>query len=211
MDVRKAYSIWADQYDTNENKTRDAEALSLRESLAGIKFSSCLEIGCGTGKNTEWLVSKCNSLTAIDLSDEMLAKAKEKIKTDNVKFVRADITKDWDFATGKYDLVSFSLVLEHIEDLDDIFRKVSRVIVPNGVVYVGELHPFKQYAGTKARFETEDGLHVVTCFKHNISDFTGAAKNNGFQIEDIIERFDDGNRDSIPRIITLLLKKKTEN
>jgi 2-polyprenyl-3-methyl-5-hydroxy-6-metoxy-1,4-benzoquinol methylase len=98
-------------------------------------------------------------------------------------------------------------VLEHIEDLDDIFRKVSKVIAPNGLVYVGELHPFKQYAGTKARFETEEGLHVVTCFTHNISDFTGAAKNNGFHIEDIIERFDDGNRDSIPRILTLLLRK----
>ncbi|MDP2235633.1 MAG: class I SAM-dependent methyltransferase [Bacteroidales bacterium] len=137
----------------------------------------------------------------------MLAKAKEKIKADNVKFIRADITKDWDFAKEEYDFVTFSLVLEHLEVLIEIFRKVSRVIAPNGLVNVGSLHHFKQYTGIKVRFETEDGLHIVICFKHNIFDFTGAAKNNGFQIEDIIERFDDGNRDTIPRIITLLLRK----
>jgi hypothetical protein len=30
MDVKQAYNIRADQYDTNNNKTRDLEAISLR-------------------------------------------------------------------------------------------------------------------------------------------------------------------------------------
>ena len=38
MKVQEAYNIWAEQYDTNANKTRDLEALSLRNSLAELKF-----------------------------------------------------------------------------------------------------------------------------------------------------------------------------
>lgn len=207
MDVKKAYSIWANQYDSNENKTRDIEAIALRETLANTKFDKCLEIGCGTGKNTEWLVGRGNEIVAVDLSDEMLGKAKDKIASPKVNFIQADITKEWGFAHQQFDLVTFSLVLEHIEDLDDIFRKVSKVIAQNGLVYIGELHPFKQYTGTKARFETEDGLHIVTCYKHNISDFTDAAKLHGFQIEEVKEYFDDNNKDTIPRILTILFRK----
>jgi len=72
MNTRQAYNTWASQYDTNENKTRDVEAKALREILANIPFENCLEIGCGTGKNTEWLIQKAEHITAVDLSDEML-------------------------------------------------------------------------------------------------------------------------------------------
>ena len=208
MDVKKAYNIWADQYDTNSNKTRDLEAISLRNTLADIEFGSCLEIGCGTGKNTEYLLTKAKQVTAVDLSDKMLAKAMQKINADNVQFIQADITNDWTFVTKKYDLVTFSLVLEHIENLDEIFKKILNVINSNGYVYVGELHPFKQYMGTKARFDTEAGQQILTCFNHNISDFTLSAKQNSFEIVDIAEYFDGKDKKNIPRIISLLLRKK---
>ncbi|MEJ7678640.1 MAG: methyltransferase domain-containing protein [Segetibacter sp.] len=90
-------------------------------------------------------------------SDEMLAKAKEKITLDHVYFKQADITENWTFRNETYDLVSFSLVLEHIENLDYIFKEVSTSVNAGGYVYIGELHPFKQYLGTKARFEQKTG------------------------------------------------------
>ncbi len=208
MNVQQAYNIWADQYDTNLNKTRDLEAISLRNFLSDRSFENCLEIGCGTGKNTEYLLTKAKKVTAVDFSDEMLSKARQKINADHVQFVQADITKDWTFSNSQYDLVTFSLVLEHIENLDEIFKKLAAVICANGIVYVGELHPFKQYAGSKARFETEEGLQIVTCYNHHISDFIIAAKQNGFDILDLAEYFDDNDRATIPRIFTLLLRKR---
>jgi hypothetical protein len=78
----------------------------------------------------------------------------------------------------------------------------------NGYVYIGELHPFKQYGGTKAMFETEAGLQVVKCFNHHISDFTTAATENGFQLAELKEYFDDNEKADSPRILTLLLQKK---
>lgn len=206
MSVQKAYDNWSVQYDTNSNKTRDLEAIALRETLSSITFEHCLEIGCGTGKNTQWLLTKAKTITAVDLSTEMLAKAKEKISSDKVNFIQADILQDWGFANAKYDLISFSLVLEHIEDLEPVFNKTSKVIADGGYIYIGELHPFKQYSGSKARFDTDDGVQVVSCFNHHLSDFILAAKKYGFIIKIINEYFDEDDRNTIPRILTILFK-----
>lgn len=208
MDTQKAYNVWSAQYDTNNNKTRDLEAIALRNVLSSISFKSCLEIGCGTGKNTEWFLTKAKLITAVDLSEEMLARAKGKINSDKVQFVQADILKPWTFTNEQYDLVTFSLVLEHIEHLDHIFKEVAKVLLSGGYVYLGELHPFKQYSGTKARFETDEGVQVLQCYNHNISDFILASKNNGLHIVDINEYFDDDDKTSIPRILTMLLMKQ---
>lgn len=208
MHIKTAYNIWSEQYDTNENKTRDLEAYSLRNILSGMQFDHCLEIGCGTGKNTEWLASQCNHIVAFDFSDKMLEKAKAKVLSPNVHFIQADINSDWNFIEGKYfDLAVCSLVLEHIEYLDCIFEKLNRVIKINGYVYISELHPFKQYTGSKAKFETETGTQTLTCYTHHISDFLTSAQKHGFELISLNEFFDDNDTKGIPRILTLLFKK----
>src|SRR5881227_361551 len=97
MDPQQAYKNWASQYDSNENKTRDLEAKALREILCTISFKSVLELGCGTGKNTEWLLQKAQRITAVDLSGEMLLKAKKKIQSPDVEFIKADLNDNWNF------------------------------------------------------------------------------------------------------------------
>ncbi|HEY5824891.1 MAG TPA: class I SAM-dependent methyltransferase, partial [Cyclobacteriaceae bacterium] len=191
MNTQQAYNNWASQYDTNQNKTRDLEGKALRQILSGIPFNTCLEIGCGTGKNTSWLIEQAKQVTAVDFSEEMLAKAKDKISSANVEFKQADITQPWIFRTQLYDLITFSLVLEHIENLDPIFKEVSQSLNEGGYVYVGELHPFKQYSGTKARFDTEEGRHIVDCYNHNTSDFVRSAKKSGLILTELDEFFDD--------------------
>ena len=207
MQVKQAYDSWASQYDTNQNKTRDLEGEALRETLASVPFTRCLEIGCGTGKNSVWLVEKASQLTSVDLSEEMLAKAKQKIPSGKVQFFQADIKQDWNFTGQRFDLVTFSLVLEHIEDLDHIFQETARVLLSGGWVYVGELHPFKQYLGTKARFDTPQGQQIVECYNHHISDFVQAAAKYGLQLTSLNEYFDNRGSTEVPRILTLLFKK----
>ncbi|BAV06270.1 Methyltransferase domain-containing protein [Filimonas lacunae] len=207
MSIQQAYNQWAVQYDTNENKTRDLEAKAMRSVLSGIRFSSCLEVGCGTGKNTVWFAEKAECVTAVDFSEAMLAKAREKVRDFRVSFQQADITGPWTFRERMYELVTFSLVLEHIEHLEPVLQKAAASLHPGGYVFIGELHPFKQYSGSKARFDTAEGLQVVDCYTHHVSDFTRAAQANGLHIVAIDEYFDDNNRADIPRILTLLLQK----
>jgi len=205
--IQQAYNVWANQYDSNNNKTRDLEAKALRSILESLHFGSLLEIGCGTGKNSEWLVTKASHVTAVDFSAGMLEKAKEKIKANNIEFVQADITQLWNFTSSSFDIITFSLVLEHIENLDFIFSEAKKKIHAGGYIYIGELHPFKQYSGSLARFDTEQGRVELQCFTHHISQFVQTAKQHGFQLIDLNEWFDEDNA-SLPRILSLLLQKE---
>ena len=206
MNTRDAYNKWADSYDTVLNKTRDLEGKALREVLGPISFVNVLEIGCGTGKNTSWLMNKASSVIAADFSPQMLAQAKQKIHADHVTFIEMDITQPWKVPPAGADLVTFSLVLEHIEDLVPVFRQAAASLQPGGLVYLSELHPFKQYAGSKARFETEEGTVIPACFTHHVSDYFLAGQVNGFSCELVREWFDDDNPD-LPRILTMVFRK----
>ena len=69
MNVQTAYNTWAETYDAVLNKTRDVEATAIRCLLADAAFAEAIELGCGTGKNTEWLAAKATHLTAVDAMD----------------------------------------------------------------------------------------------------------------------------------------------
>ena len=207
MNNSEAYTRWANNYDTVINSTRDLEGKAFREILSTIKFDDVLEIGCGTGKNTEWLLAKSKSIIAADFSEGMLAKAKTKIDNKIVQFIKTDVREQWLFNENSFDLISFSLVLEHIENIDFIFKEAKRVLKPGGFLYIGELHPFKQYAGSKARFDVEDGVFELECFIHNISDYLNTAKKHQFECVELMEWFDDNNaKDIIPRLLTIVFK-----
>jgi 2-polyprenyl-3-methyl-5-hydroxy-6-metoxy-1,4-benzoquinol methylase len=209
MNVKEAYKYWSEQYDTNLNKTRDLEAVSLRDSLSDSSFDNCLEIGCGTGKNTEWLVSKGNNIVAVDISNEMIAIARQKVTDKRVSFVMADVTESWGFTSDTFDLVVCSLVLEHIENIQYVIRQIAEHLKANGLLYIGELHPCKQYTGSKPKFETEAGGQTVTAFTHHITDFTNAASACGLKSEEIREYFDDNDRSNPPRILVLKFRKQS--
>ena len=207
MNIKEAYQEWSHQYDTNENKTRDLEAIALRSVLSKLELNKVLEFGCGTGKNTVWFEKNAKEILSADFSEAMISKAAEKIKSTKVQFAIADINEPWIFTKEKFDLVSFSLILEHIENIDEIFNKSNKVLHSGGYMYIGEFHPFKQYAGSKARYSTTEGEQLVTCYTHNVSDFTHAANKYGFSLIELEEWFDDNDRTQIPRILTLLFKK----
>jgi ubiquinone/menaquinone biosynthesis C-methylase UbiE len=205
--VRESYNAWAEKYDTCTNLTRDLEKKALIENLSFINFQTCLEAGCGTGKNTEFLATQANELLSIDISEEMLRLAMAKLPYRHITFRQADINLPWTITENYFDLVVFSLILEHIENLEHIFGQAAKTLKMGGYLYLGELHPFKQYSGSKARFETETGTHVVTCFNHHVSDFILAAQKHGFSFFCLNEYFDNDDRANIPRLLTIMFRK----
>lgn len=207
MSVRQLYNQWSATYDEMENKTRDLEKTAGQHILSSINFETVIELGCGTGKNTEWLSEKAVHLTAIDLSEEMMQKAKEKINKPNVVFQQADIMQEWTFTDRKADLITCSLILEHIEDLSPIFKNVKDHLKDNGHFYLCELHPFKQYSGSKARFDNDEGTQVLDCFNHHITDYLQAAASAGLSLVELNEWFDDNDRTNIPRLVSFLFRK----
>ena len=205
METRDAYNQWAGTYDTVENKTRDLELVAGKQVLTDVDYSKVLEIGAGTGKNTTWLSEKSTELIAVDFSTEMLNMAREKIKARNVSFVQSDITKPWMFE--KVTLITCSLVLEHIQDLDFIFEESSKTLLENGCLYICELHPYKQLTGSRAKFQQGQQLVELDYFIHHISDFLNSAKKYGLQLRDLQEWFDSNDRSTLPRLVSFLFQK----
>jgi ubiquinone/menaquinone biosynthesis C-methylase UbiE len=191
-----------------DNKTRDLDKLATQLMLADIINStdSVLEFGCGTGKNTEWLIKKTPHLTAVDFSGEMLNKARQKFSSDLI-FQQVDITQQWPFKKHSFNIVTCNLILEHVQNLDFVFAEAARVLRPNGYFFVCELHSFKQYQGGKARFEINNEVVSPYCFTHHVSDYFSAALSSRFNCLELKEWFDDNNRESLPRLISFIFKK----
>lgn len=208
MSIVDAYNQWADQYDANENKTRDLDRLATQKILSKYSFDKVLELGCGTGKNTAWLLEQGAEVIGVDFSEGMLEKAREKIRSPKANFLQADITKAWPAEIPQVDLATCSLTLEHISDLDFVFQQAYQKIGQGGLFFICELHPFKQYIGSKARYETSDGVQELEVYVHHISAFLNAAKQNGFSLIELEEWFDEQKEEQKPpRLLSLVFQK----
>lgn len=208
MSIENAYNAWAKQYDTNTNKTRDLDAQSTVSTLNKYPFKRVLELGCGTGKNTQWLIQKAERVIGLDFSNEMLQIAKAKIPNEKVSFQKADLNKTWEkIHDQSVDLITSSLVLEHIADLDHIFEQANKKLIEHGLFFISELHPYRQYQGSRAKFDTESGTVKLEAYTHHISDFTENAKRHGFQLIEIGEWFDNRETKKPPRLISFVFKK----
>lgn len=207
MSIQKAYNDWSASYDTDENLTRDLDQKVTREALANLHFQSVLEIGCGTGKNTLLLSQIATSVQALDFSQGMIEKAREKVKAENVRFAIADITHKWASEDESYDLIVCDLVLEHIENLSFIFSEAFRVLEIKGRFLINELHPFRQYEGKKARFGKDDEVTEIPAFVHHISDFMNAALDNKLTLVKLREWWHEKDQNKAPRMISFIFEK----
>lgn len=208
MSITESYNEWASTYDTNVNRTRDLDAQVMRDTFAGRSFESVFEIGCGTGKNTSMLAGVCRALMAVDLSPGMLALAKSKVTAAHVRFALADISAAWPVGDGATDLVTCNLVLEHLESLSHVFAEARRTLRIGGTFFVCELHPFRQYAGSQAKFTKNGETLPVQAFTHNLSDFVAAAIANGLAVRDLREWWHADDAGAAPRLVSFAFEKK---
>ena len=199
------YNAWAYQYDNNINPTRDLDKTVTKESLSNIDFFKVLELGCGSGKNTEWLITKADKLVGLDFSKNMLDLARKKVKTDKVTFINTDLNENWPVNDNSFDLATINLTLEHIETLDHIFNSLFMKLTQGGKCFVCELHPKKQLAGSKARFE-ENGTEIaLDVFYHSELEYIESAEKAGFNL--IVKKEWYDNKKEVPRLISFLFEK----
>jgi len=206
MSIEQAYNSWASQYDTNQNKTRDLDKKATIKTLDKYQFSNVLELGCGTGKNTVYLLERAKHIIGLDFSEEMLQKAKAKITDKRVTFIKTDLTKKWNVENDFANLITCSLTLEHIENLDFIFNQANKKLQKNGHFFICEYHSFKQYLGGKARYESENKTVELETYTHHISEYLSCAKKNNFKLIEINEWFDGEEENEIPRLISFVFK-----
>lgn len=115
------------------------KAKLVQDLLKGYKDPKVLEIGCGTGILSEFILKKNPSLNikGIDISPEAIKVAREKMsKYKNVNFKVGSVTKS-PYASESFDLVIGNSVLHHL-DLKPALREIRRVLKTGGKIWFCE-------------------------------------------------------------------------
>jgi ubiquinone/menaquinone biosynthesis C-methylase UbiE len=205
-DIAAAYDSWAEVYDTHANPTRDLAAVVFRQTRLDLASRDVLEIGCGTGANTQWLLEQSQSVLALDFSREMLRHAQARVRSSRVRFVAHDVRSAWPLADASIDVVVAMLVLEHVEHLPSIFAESARVLRAGGEMFLCEFHPMQQLRGRQAAFthpRTGEPVHVAA-FVHDTSEYVNVALRAGFQVVQMGEwRDPEASRCAVPRLLSL--------
>lgn len=98
--------------------------------------SAMAELGCGAGRMTRAFARRFASVTAIDISEEMQARAKSYLKdSGNVRWVLTDGVSLAGVESGTMDFVFSYLVLQHFPSAKLIagsIREIVRILRPGG-------------------------------------------------------------------------------
>ena len=210
-EIAAAYNDWAETYDAVQNQTRDLAAKVLRQVDLKLDGRKVVEVGCGTGRNTTWLAERAAEIVGLDFSEEMLSRARSRVKDPRVRFVQHDVRMTWPLTDASADVVIAMLILEHVENLAPVFTEAARVLNTGGQLFLCELHPMRQLSGGQAQFSNSKTgeRQLVNAFLHDVSEYVNTGLAAGFELKHIGEwRDEDATSSSQPRILSLLFVKR---
>jgi phosphatidylethanolamine/phosphatidyl-N-methylethanolamine N-methyltransferase len=130
--LERVYSSYAGVYDRvfrvfNESREAVVSNLNIRPD------DRVLEVGVGTGLCLPMYPSHCK-VTAIDLSDAMLAKAAQRVKEEGLRNVRLERMDagEMTFPDDSFDLVIAAYVVTAVPDYRKLMSEMIRVSRPGG-------------------------------------------------------------------------------
>lgn len=168
------------------------------ELLGDVRHQQVLEVGCGAGPLTAWLVDHGAHVTALDVSPEMLRLAEARVG-GRARLLVADLGDGLDFmADGSVDVVVASLVLHYVRHWAPVLAEFRRVLVDGGVVVFSthhpamdwQLHSADDYFAVKQVTETwtKGGRpYAVTFWRRPLTAMTEDIAVAGFVIERLVE------------------------
>lgn len=187
--TRAGYDQWASIYDDDANPLPILEAAFIDDLLGAVGGLEVLDLGCGTGRHALSMARRGARVTAVDFSDRMMERARQKCADANVTFRVCDLTEPLPFEDTTFDLVLCALVLDHIAELESFFAEMRRVCHPSGFVVISTVHPAMMLRGVQARFRDPDkGLEIrPQSYPHEMSDYVMAATRAGFVFDHFSE------------------------
>lgn len=137
--VRKRYNRVARFYDIEQTFMERGIAGRMRKELwTRVPAGNLLEVGVGTGLNMRYYPAG-SQVTAIDLSERMLARAKVKARKLNVAVNLAVMdAQHLDFAGGSFDSVVATFVFCSVPDPIEGLKEARRVLKPGGRMFLLE-------------------------------------------------------------------------
>ncbi len=105
------------------------EALLLRYLQPGAQ-DAVLEVGCGPGVWTALISQRVRTVTALDVSQQMLAEARQRVSGGSVSYVHRDVM-EYESSTA-FDKLYSVRAIEYIPDKPALAEKLHSLIRPGG-------------------------------------------------------------------------------
>lgn len=143
MKVNWPERIWVNSPVRKFVQKKEAKFFSGLHSLpTGTK---CLEIGCGCGVGARIIhqTFSPSAIHAIDIDEEMLRKAKQKmIKWNNIPLqLLVGDAQQLPYPADSFDAVFNYGIIHHLENWQQGVAEIARVLKKNGVFYFEEIYP----------------------------------------------------------------------
>jgi ubiquinone/menaquinone biosynthesis C-methylase UbiE len=167
----------------------ELEEPEVDRALGDVKDLEVLDVGAGTGRHAVRVAQRGARVTAVDFSEEMLARARQKSGADRVRWLVHDVALPLPFESRSFDRVLSALVLEHIpvDDLASFFRDLGRVARDDGLIVVTAMHPAMFLKGVSANFRDDSGEVRPRSYVATLSDYVMGAIQAGLVIVSLAE------------------------
>lgn len=192
VSTRDGYDLWSTTYDDVDNPLVKLEGPVVEATLGGVAGMKILDLGCGTGRHALRLADAGADVTAMDFSEGMLARAREKA-SGRLEFIVGDLHQRLPFDDASFDRVLCCLVFDHIRDVAGVLSEMRRVCRSDGFILVSTLHPAMLLSGVQARFtDAATGEKVLLeSVRNQVSDYVNASVAAGVCIRSMSEHFVD--------------------
>jgi malonyl-CoA O-methyltransferase len=167
----------------------ELEEPEVDRALGDVKDLEVLDVGAGTGRHAVRVAQRGARVTAVDFSEEMLGRARQKTGADRVRWLVHDVALPLPFEARSFDRVLSALVLEHIpvSDLASFFRDLGRVARDDGLIVVTAMHPAMFLKGVSANFRDDSGEVRPRSYVATLSDYVMGAIQAGLVIVSLAE------------------------
>lgn len=141
-------------------------------SLTFKPGSKVLIMGVGTGEDFLYIPAYCER-TGIDISDDMLEKAREKAGNENIMLLKMN-AENVEFPAGSFDYVILNLILSVAENPQMVLSEASRILKDDGQVLVfdkfikkgSRISPFRKLIN---KITSSIGTDINRCFEDILS------------------------------------------
>lgn len=157
-------SIWS--LGCRDNRNHETKVRAIAQALRIEDGTRVLEVGVGTGLHARWMLGNTGAAhTGIDLSEPMLALARDRLNADPATagrshLARADALR-LPFADGEFDAAYCSGTLHHVADPAAALREITRIVRPGGRVAALEPNPFFPSVAAAAAIPEERGAFKI--------------------------------------------------
>jgi ubiquinone/menaquinone biosynthesis C-methylase UbiE len=202
LSTQEGYDRWSAVYDTDGNPLVALEEPLVDQLLGDIAGREVIDIGCGTGRHAIRMARAGARVEAIDFSEKMLSRAREKSAEMPIRYQALNVLGGLPFPDNSFDRVICGLVLDHIPTLEEFFGELHRLCRPGGLCVFSVMHPAMMLRGVQARFwDPQTGREVRPASQaHQLCDYVMAAVRTGHGIHHLSEHaISQEFADSFPR------------